>query len=313
MLQSFQVVLLALVTSLLPAQEQKSFKPEIPAVVLERKSAAKRLRVIGKSVNQALTDEDRPHHVEFEFMRYDEFKMIKLRTISRQEADGKPVLSVYGSNTRYAFFITNHGQEQLLVKYLGSDDQTRGIVDGLLFGRHFFDNPLRIGGVLLADYLSFSSVQWRVDPAEDGAMRIVGTGTVPSPLFPKGMFMAADVTVNKRGWIVHQRISGGPGHQVDVTVTYDGERPSSETSVGTGKGIKYLDQLTTYETWDDKASPNEADYSLSAFGLPEPFGIEWEKPTPWWLFLIGGGLGIIVLLAVGYRLRKAGWIGPSGA
>ena len=57
--------------------------------------------------------------------------------------------------------------------------------------------------------------------------------------------------------------------------------------------------------------PPESDFTVSAFGLPEPYGVEWEKPIPWWLYLSGGGLGIIVLLAVVYRLRKAGWLGQA--
>jgi hypothetical protein len=48
--------------------------------------------------------------------------------------------------------------------------------------------------------------------------------------------------------------------------------------------------------------PPDSDFTLSAFGLPEPFGIEWEKPTPWWLYIGGGTLGLIALAALGYRL-----------
>ena len=71
-------------------------------------------------------------------------------------------------------------------------------------------------------------------------------------------------------------------------------------------------ELLVEYKWQDANLP-ETDFTLSAFGLPEPFGIEWEKPTPWWLYLICGGLGVIVLLAVGYRLRKAGWLGQAAA
>jgi hypothetical protein len=69
-------------------------------------------------------------------------------------------------------------------------------------------------------------------------------------------------------------------------------------------------ELLVEYKWHDATLP-EADFTLTAFGLPEPFGIEWEKPIPWWLYLSGGGLGIIVLLAVVYRLRKAGWLGQA--
>ena len=64
--------------------------------------------------------------------------------------------------------------------------------------------------------------------------------------------------------------------------------------------------------WQHESLP-ETDFTLSAFGLPVPFGIEWAKPPSWWLYLIGGGLGIVLLLAIVYRLRKAGWLGQAAA
>lgn len=51
----------------------------------------------------------------------------------------------------------------------------------------------------------------------------------------------------------------------------------------------------------------EKDFTLSAFGLPEPPGIEWEKPFPWYLVFAGIGtacLGFFFFLrARGRRLR----------
>lgn len=44
----------------------------------------------------------------------------------------------------------------------------------------------------------------------------------------------------------------------------------------------------------------DAEFTLSAFGLPEPVGVTWSKPTPnyfWWLVAAGG----CVLLALGFR------------
>jgi hypothetical protein len=45
-------------------------------------------------------------------------------------------------------------------------------------------------------------------------------------------------------------------------------------------------------SWQD---PPESAFTLSAFGLPEPFGVEWERPTPWWLYA-GIAAGTLVLL-----------------
>ncbi|HMP04645.1 MAG TPA: hypothetical protein PKC45_19325 [Gemmatales bacterium] len=268
--------------------------------------AATRLRIVGKSENRATAGGDRPRVVEFEFMRYDDFKKIKLTTISPQEAEGKPVVHVYGVNSRYVFRLSDDAKGPLLVKTVATDDRTRKVIGELLVGVHLFDNPIRVGGVLLADFLSFPSIHWRVDPTPGGPLRFVGNGTVPSPLTPSGFPVASfDIAVDNSGWIVRQVLSMGEGHQVETTVTYSGGRPVSETSVGTGKGITYLDQLTTYETWDDQAPPHEADYTLSAFGLPEPYGVEWERPTPWWLYaLISAGVLFVVAVIVSFWKRR---------
>jgi hypothetical protein len=47
----------------------------------------------------------------------------------------------------------------------------------------------------------------------------------------------------------------------------------------------------------ESASPHDSDFTLTAFGLPEPLGITWKRPTPWYAWVIGGG---IILLVVGF-------------
>ncbi|MBY0233193.1 MAG: hypothetical protein K2W96_28250 [Gemmataceae bacterium] len=45
---------------------------------------------------------------------------------------------------------------------------------------------------------------------------------------------------------------------------------------------------------------DESKFRLSAFGLPEPVGVEWPKPTPRWVWLLVAAAGLAVL-AVGFR------------
>ena len=53
------------------------------------------------------------------------------------------------------------------------------------------------------------------------------------------------------------------------------------------------------------ALPPETDFTLSAFGLPEPFGVTWERPTPWWLYaLISAGMLFVVAVIVSFRKRR---------
>ena len=51
--------------------------------------------------------------------------------------------------------------------------------------------------------------------------------------------------------------------------------------------------------------PLESDFTLSAFGLPEPFGVTWERPTPWWLYaLISAGVLFVVAVIVSFWKRR---------
>jgi hypothetical protein len=40
---------------------------------------------------------------------------------------------------------------------------------------------------------------------------------------------------------------------------------------------------------------NESEFTLSAFGLPEPPGVEWKRPTRWWLWLACFGILALTL------------------
>jgi hypothetical protein len=51
------------------------------------------------------------------------------------------------------------------------------------------------------------------------------------------------------------------------------------------------------------ALPSSDTFRLSAFGLPEPPGIEWERRTPWWLWLIGSAFALL-LVAAGFTWLK---------
>jgi hypothetical protein len=42
--------------------------------------------------------------------------------------------------------------------------------------------------------------------------------------------------------------------------------------------------------------------TLSAFGLEEPFGVEWPKPTPWFLYFSAGGFGLFFLAVFLWRV-----------
>lgn len=49
---------------------------------------------------------------------------------------------------------------------------------------------------------------------------------------------------------------------------------------------------------------DEREFRLSYYGFPEPFGVEWERPTPWWLYLGGGTLGLMAVLILISWIRR---------
>lgn len=49
--------------------------------------------------------------------------------------------------------------------------------------------------------------------------------------------------------------------------------------------------------------PSDEEFTLTAFGLPEPPGLEWKKPTPWYLWL---GFAAIGCLITGVAIRMLG-------
>ncbi|MCS7168946.1 MAG: hypothetical protein NZ914_15125, partial [Gemmatales bacterium] len=50
--------------------------------------------------------------------------------------------------------------------------------------------------------------------------------------------------------------------------------------------------------------PRDEEFTLSYYGLPEPAGVTWPKPRPWWLYLSLTGLALVVMgLALGTYLR----------
>jgi hypothetical protein len=57
---------------------------------------------------------------------------------------------------------------------------------------------------------------------------------------------------------------------------------------------------TEYELILPSHLPAEEEFTLSAFGLPEPIGVEWKKPTRWHLWLALAGTACLVL-AIGLR------------
>lgn len=84
------------------------------------------------------------------------------------------------------------------------------------------------------------------------------------------------------------------------TATYAVDTKTASDSV-----TKYLIKIRTNKKISTRDLP-ESDFTLSAFGFPEPPGVEWKKPFPYYLVAIG--VGIVCLAAFAFfrvRARRA--------
>lgn len=70
----------------------------------------------------------------------------------------------------------------------------------------------------------------------------------------------------------------------------------------TAAGTKQLalEEVITYSEFRPIDAPPETDFRLSAFGLPEPVGVVWERATPHYVWILFGA-GVFALLALLFR------------
>ncbi|MBI1831626.1 MAG: hypothetical protein HYR84_09275 [Planctomycetes bacterium] len=67
---------------------------------------------------------------------------------------------------------------------------------------------------------------------------------------------------------------------------------------------KFFDQEGTEDYSIDREDSDAADFRLTAFGLPEPVGVHWPKPTRWWLWISLGAVGTAACALLFFKLRK---------
>ena len=80
------------------------------------------------------------------------------------------------------------------------------------------------------------------------------------------------------------------------------------TWTGEHRARNFVERGTRTILLEESFSPPpqpESAFTLTAFGLPEPFGVTWERPTPWWLYaLISAGVLFVVAVIVSFWKRR---------
>lgn len=110
--------------------------------------------------------------------------------------------------------------------------------------------------------------------------------------------------------LVTFRFSGSPDRQRRLITKCEYDTSAERYSVPKRVTIAVENDagiVEPHSTWyvSDVEPVKAADqrFTLSYYGLPEPFGVEWERPTPWWLY-IGGTLGLIAVLILISWIRR---------
>jgi len=74
------------------------------------------------------------------------------------------------------------------------------------------------------------------------------------------------------------------------------------TEVGT-ESSREEEALTVFDYFEQEAVP-EVEFSLTAFGLPEPVGISFQQPTRWHLWFALAGVGALALALGLYKWSR---------
>lgn len=107
---------------------------------------------------------------------------------------------------------------------------------------------------------------------------------------------AADVVMNKSAGRIEVSVDRQEVGGLPVPVHLNRREHYPPGAAGTGMEME--DDVTF--AIDPAADPPEQEFTLSAYNLPEPVGVEWAKPTPRYVwFLLAAA--VFAVLAIGFR------------
>jgi hypothetical protein len=231
------------------------------------------------------------------------------------DAQGSPVEEtiVEGMNSRYGFTLGKKGGTDFVVKEVkklrpgerGDLCYLTSPVASPLYGKEPY---LELTGDLMIRFVSFEDGPWQGKPAKKLQIQFDR---------PPKKNTAKPVTVDvsyffspEEGWIcrgIRVQVVGKP-HPAREDIFFYEQRANLrfpplkrvEIWMRNSKG-PMLASATDITEFEHHAPFPESDFTLSAFGLPEPYGVVWKKPIPWYLWFIGIAL---VFLTLGWFFRR---------
>lgn len=220
-------------------------------------------------------------------------------------------------NTKYAFELRGSAADKLSLKEIVNPITPEAVVPRVIragviarcVGWMVLDKPLN---ELWAD------PSFALEPVRQNTR---GNYVVPFRQSKDGFTARFEIELNpNRGWRVESNKSTMtmPDRERTEEMTYENDGfpvpiPSryvfNETNARTNQRGQVVVEVTRFQ-----ANPRHAEeeFMLSAFGLPEPVGVVWTKPTPRYVWFLAGA-AVLVVMAVGFRYLARRRAGPSPA
>ncbi len=218
---------------------------------------------------------------------------------------------VQAANSRYTFAAIDRGSGWVLTGFDNSTEQAPRVRESAKkLGFNYLDLAWTVGGHPFPEAFEtpgFKVIDFKATDPDPGDPAVL-TFSVPMSASPsKDLKVGVDagkVEFDRKGnWRItkyeYKLPAAMGGGLVSGTVQYrtqDGLIDRIEQTSNLSK--KYQDKTVISTDSIDFRDIPEREFSLSAYGLPEPEGVTLEKPTPVyvWILAAAGGLGVLAWL-----------------
>ncbi len=244
------------------------------------------------------------------FRARSETKLVKKQT---QEALQSLGASVVCRNSQYSFAVTPKGENDYLLSFVKVNaDNERPLWE---FCAPYTDYLVRSTYLDLAKDPEARFVEFGDARFEGAAVKrlvfrrpITHLGTKKQILTRRSLYFAPDLDWACVGYQFDLDPPSDPSEYSERRYSYtrgEGGFPALSRVERWGKaaadpGKLVLKEATTFSEFRPAKVPPESDFRLSAFGLPEPVGVTWQKPIPIFVWITAGAVAF-ALLAVLFR------------
>jgi hypothetical protein len=238
-----------------------------------------------------------------------------------------PGTHAYGNNPKYSFSLhrktpsSSWVLKTLSLKPAETDPTVQGALSGIEEGQSVLVHPFQVPLAVLVQQPTFRVLRAvRTHKKGEDLVRVDFDNTHPladdSKTFVpiQGGSMLLDP---KRYWILraaefrtkHSKIDGNAKIDIDIKDASDPFPIPKRCAIalelqieGRGRAVNIFRR--EFVLHDPETLPADEDFRLTAFGLPEPPGVRWNKPAAVWLWVSLAAVTLIVIGAVFNWLKR---------